>query len=319
VSQIDFSMGNEDTTVASRQILDGQSSISGDFVPDPPTIKRALQHQKGQIVFVPLGNRYVTLTTNIKPLDNINVRKAIIAATDRNALRLTRGGPVIGDIATHYLTPGQPGFDQAGGMKGPPLDFLANPDGNPQLAAQYMKKAGYPSGKYTGNQTLLMVGDDSSSGPGAKTAEVFQSQLQKLGFKLNFRQVPNETMYSRYCNVPKANVAICPNIAWGPDFADGQVMLDPTFNGATIVPENNANQSLLNNPQVNAKLDAARKLVSPAQRADAYGAIDKQITALAPAVPWLWDKQANISSANVQGVTAKWNAAWDLSFTSIKQ
>jgi peptide/nickel transport system substrate-binding protein len=318
VNQIDFSLGNEDTTVASRQILSGKSSVNGDFVPEPPTIKRALQHEKGQIVFAPLGNRYVTLNTTIKPLDNINVRKAIIAATDRNALRLTRGGPVIGDIATHYLSPTVPGFAQAGGMKGPPLDFLANPDGNPALAASYMKKAGYPSGKYTGPETLLMVGDDSSAGPGGKTAEVFQSQMQQLGFKLNFRQVPHETMYSRYCNVPKAKVAICPNVGWLPDFADGQAMLDPTFNGAAIVPENNNNQPLLNNAQVNAKLDAANKLASPAQRAAAYGAIDKQITALAPAVPWLWDKQANIQSSDVQGVIAAWDAQWDLSFTSIK-
>jgi peptide/nickel transport system substrate-binding protein len=315
--QIQFSLGNEDTTVAARQILSGKGSLNGDFVPDPPVLKQAVTRQRSQIAFAPLGNRYVGLNTTIKPLDNINVRKAIIAASDRNALRLTRGGPIVGDMAQHYLTPGQPGFEEAGGIKGPPLDFMANPDGNPQLAAQYMKKAGYPSGKYTGGDPLLMVGDDS--GVGAKTAEVFQSQLQKLGFKLTFRQVPHQTMYSRYCNVPKAQVAICPNVGWLPDFADGQAMLDPTFNGATIVPENNVNPSLLNNPQVNAKLDAARKLVSPAQRADAYGAIDEQITALAPAVPWLWDKQANISSSNVQGVTAKWTAEWDLSFTSIKQ
>jgi peptide/nickel transport system substrate-binding protein len=319
VNQIDFSLGNEDTTVASRQILSGKDSISGDFVPDPPTIKQALTHNKSQIVFAPLGGRYVALNMTIKPLDNINVRKAIVAATDRNALRLTRGGPVIGDIATHYLSPTVPGFAQAGGMKGPPLDFLANPDGNPQLAASYMKKAGYPSGKYTGNQTLLMVGDDSSSGPGAKTAEVFQSQMQQLGFKLNFRQVPHETMYSRYCSVPKAKVAVCPNVGVLPDFADGQAMLDPYFNGAAIVPENNSNWPQLNNAQVNAKLDAAKKVLSVSQRAADYGAIDKQITALAPAVPWLWDKQANISSSNVQGVTADWNAQWDLSFTSIKQ
>ena len=32
------------------------------------------------------------MNTKVKPFDNINVRKAIIAASNRNALRLTRGG-----------------------------------------------------------------------------------------------------------------------------------------------------------------------------------------------------------------------------------
>ena len=42
------------------------------------------------------------------------------------------------------------------------------------------------------------------------------------------------------------------------------------------------------------------------------------ITGLAPAVPWIWDKQANISSSDVQGVIARWNAQWDVNFSFIK-
>jgi peptide/nickel transport system substrate-binding protein len=317
VDRVEFSLGNEDATVAARQILNGKSSINGDFSPGPAEIKPTVQKRKSQITFSPTGNRYVALNTTIKPLDNINVRKAIIAASDRNALVLTRGGPIVGDLATHYISPGLPGFDEAGGMKGPGYDFVSNPNGNMAVAAKYMKAAGYPSGKYTGNETLLMVGDDASVG--AKTAEVFQGQLQKLGFKLTFRQVPHETMFSRYCNVPKAKVAVCPNVAWGPDFPDGQSMLDPTFNGAAIVPENNSNWPQLDVPAINKRLDDARKITDPAARAKAYGEIDKMITAQAPAVPWIWDKQANITSSDVQGVIARWNADWDVSYTSIKQ
>ena len=56
-------------------------------------------------------------TPTIKPFDNINVRKAIIAASNRDALRLTRGGPILGDIATGWIPPGIPGFEEAGGLK----------------------------------------------------------------------------------------------------------------------------------------------------------------------------------------------------------
>ncbi|MGI8595055.1 MAG: ABC transporter substrate-binding protein [Solirubrobacteraceae bacterium] len=316
VDRIEFSMGNEDATVAARQILNGKGMINGDFSPDPPVIKQAVQRRKSQITFAPLGNRYIGLNTKVKPLDDVNVRKAIIAASDRNALRLTRGGPIVGDLATHFLAPGQPGFEEAGGMKGPNLDFVENPDGNRALAAEYMKKAGYESGRYAGSETLTMVGDDS--GIGAKTAEVFQSQLQKLGFKVDFRQVPHETMYSEFCNVPKARVAVCPNVGWLPDFADGQAWFDPTFNGEAIVPENNSNWPQLDVPAINKAIDEAKKITDQTKRDKAWATIDRMVMAQAPAVPWIWDKQANVASSDVQGVTARWNAQWDLAYTSIK-
>ena len=36
--------------------------------------------------------RYVALNTKVKPFDDINVRKAVVAAIDRNAMRLAFGG-----------------------------------------------------------------------------------------------------------------------------------------------------------------------------------------------------------------------------------
>ena len=48
-------------------------------------------------------------------------------------------------------------------------------------------------------------------------------------------------MYTRFCNSPSANVAICPNVSWGKDFGDAQTILDPTFNGKNIVQQGNSN------------------------------------------------------------------------------
>jgi len=317
LDEVDVDEGNNDTTVASRQILDGQAQVNGDFIPPPPVLKKALDSTPDQVLNPPSGgNRYVAMNTTIKPFDNINVRKAVIAVFDRTAMRLTRGGAVIGDIATHYIPPGMPGFDQAGGVKGPGYDFLANPDGDLQLAESYMKKAGYPSGKYTGGQTLLMVG--TSGGTAQKSAEVAQAQFQKLGFKLNFRLVQQDTMYTKFCNVPKAAVAICPNVGWQKDFPDGQTILDPTFNGQNIVQENNSNWPQLNDPKINQAMDQAAQVVGVDARGNAWGKIDREVSAQAPAVPWVWDNQPNIRSTNVKGVINKALAQWDLDFTSLQ-
>jgi peptide/nickel transport system substrate-binding protein len=306
-----------DVAVGSRQILEGQSLTNGDFAPPPEQTKRALRSLKSQISLVPSGgNRYVAMNTKVKPFDNLNVRKAVVAVFDRNAMRLTRGGPAIGALATHFIPPGINGFQEAGGYAGPNLDYIKNPSGNLQLAQSYMKKAGYASGKYTGAAPVLMVG--VNEGVGKKAAEVAQQQLQKLGFKVNLREVDQSTMYTKFCNTPKANVAVCPNVGWLKDFADPQTILDPTFNGENIVPTNNSNWPQLNDPAINAAMRKAELLVDPAQRAQAWGKIDQDIMAQAAAVPWVWDNQPNIWSKNVNFTVNKFNSAVDLSFTSIK-
>ena len=108
-----------------------------------------------------------------------------------------------------------------------------------------MKKAGYPSGKYTG-PPLLTVADNEA--PASNTAQAVQSQLAQIGIKLTFREVPHATMLSKFCGVPKAAVAICPTLGWGKDFFDSQSMIDPVFNGKNIVPSGNANIAQANDP-----------------------------------------------------------------------
>jgi peptide/nickel transport system substrate-binding protein len=303
-----------DPNVSGRQILTGQDLVNGD-TPSAPTVKLGVTKYKDQISFTPAGNRYIAMNTTIPPFNDVNLRKAVVAATDRTALQLTRGGPVAGDVATHFLAPTAPGFDAAGGAKGSGFDFLANPSGDMTVAAKYLKAAGFPNRKYSG-PSITMIGDNSD--PAAKSAQVALQTFHKLGFKVNFRSVSHETMYSRFCNVPKEKVNVCPNVGWLPDFSDGYAWLFATFDSKAIVPENNSNWPQLSNPQVDAAINKASETTDETKRAEAWGKADNLITSLAPAVPWFWDKQPNIQSKDVQGVIAQWNAAYDLSFTSLK-
>jgi peptide/nickel transport system substrate-binding protein len=318
VDEIDIQQGNDDATVMSRQILDGENMINGDQSPPPAALKQALTRQEEQLALVPSGGgRWVAMNTTIEPFDDINVRKAVVAGFDRDAMRLTRGGEVIGDIPTHFLPPGMQGFEEAGGQEGPGLDFMSNPKGDMNLAAEYFRQAGYDSGKYEGDEQLLMVGENE--GVDARAAEVAAEQFRKLGFNVRLRQVSGDSMYTKYCNVPAAEVAICPNVGWLKDFADPQTFLDPTFNGANILDTGNSNWSQLDDPEVNEAMNEAKLLTEPDERAQAWAEIDRKITELAPAVMWIWDKQANIRSENVVGVIDEDNALWSLAHTSIRQ
>jgi peptide/nickel transport system substrate-binding protein len=307
-----------DPAVASRKTLTGQNYVSGDYaVPPPAVLKSALSSRKSQVQSNPTGgNRYIGLNTKVKPLENVNVRRAISAAIDRTVLRTTRGGPDVGTIATHFLPPGVAGFEEAGGTKGPGFDFTSSPTANIPLAQSYLKKAGFKSGKYTG-PALLTVADNVS--PAKETAEAFQNQVGKLGFKLNFKEVPHATMLSKFCQVPKAAVAICPNFGWGADFFAAQSMIDPLFNGKNIVPSGNVNTAQVNDPKLNAKIDNAKHITDPTANAKAWAALDKEVTNQSYFITWLWDNEIVLSSTNVKAVPSKFNSgAADLAFSSLK-
>jgi peptide/nickel transport system substrate-binding protein len=318
LDRVEVQEGNADANIASRRILDGSSMIAGDFAPPPAIIKSATQGTRSaQLQLNPGADaKWVALNTSMAPFDDVDVRRAVLAVFDRNAMRLTAGGALIGELGTHMLYPGVAGFEQAGGMQGPGFDFLAHPSGSARVAAKYLKRAGFASGRYSG-PPILMVG--ANSGAPARAALVAQRQLQKLGFRVTLRQVNPDTMYTKYCGVPKAAVQVCPNVGWVRDFADPQTVLDPAFDGRNIRPENNANWPQLNDPAINAAMARAAVLTDPDQRATAWAAIDRMVTAQAPLIPWLWDRFPTIESANVNGVNALWNqGTYDLSYTSLQ-
>ena len=317
LDSIDVREGNTDTTVASRQVLSGSHMATGEFPVPAPVIKDALTQRKDQLALVPTGGiDYIPLNTAIPPFDDINVRKATIAGFDRDAIRLSAGGKVRGPLATHFIPPSLPGFQQGGGTKGPSLDFLAHPNGDPQLAAEYFRKAGFASGRYEGNATLYVVAINTPAY--RQQGEVAQRSFERLGFKVRLRFVSNDVFYTQYCQVPGRKVNACVGWSWYKDFPDPQTILDVTFNGAAIQPQGNSNFPQLKDPAIDAAMKKAETLADPTQRAAAWGAIDQQVIAQAPAVPGTWLNQPIVRSKDVAGVANPVLTGWDLTFTSLR-
>jgi peptide/nickel transport system substrate-binding protein len=320
LDSVQINEGFSDTASASQKILDGSAEVNGDITPPPTVIQNAAQSaEQGQMVASPSGgNRYIALNTQEPPFDDVNVRKAVVAASNRTALRNTRGGELVGPVATHYIPPGIPGFEEAGGVEGDPnLDFMSNPNGDMAVAEQYMKKAGFDSGKCEGDCQVTVVGDGAS--PDKETTEVFKSTLESLGFQPDVRNVSRDVMYTRFCNVPDQMPNICPSVGWLKDFQDPLSILQPTFDGNAISTTNNSNWPLLDVKSINDAMSKGALVDDPDQRAQAWGDIDTQITEQAAAVPFVWDNQLNIRSTDVAGVINLFNANWDLSYTSLSQ
>jgi peptide/nickel transport system substrate-binding protein len=317
LDQINIQIGG-DPNVIGRQVLEGESKVQND-TPAQSIVKLAFQKYKPQLQIAPgAGDHYVALNNETGPFKNVNLRRAAWAVMDREAMDKQRGGALVTNVMTHFLYPEIPGFEQAGGLAGPKVDYNEHPQGDMAVAEKYMKAAGFPSGKYTGSETLQVVG--STGAPAAEDAEQVNSALQSLGFKTKLNIVDQSVMYSKYCGVPSEKIDVCPNVGWIADFGDPQAVLNVPFNGKLIVHNGtNSNWGLVNVPHINTAMTAGEKIVGLENRAHAWAKIDEELVKEAVAVPYDWDKQPNIESKNVAGVGDQWNiGSWDYNYTSLK-
>jgi peptide/nickel transport system substrate-binding protein len=316
LNQIDINVGG-DQTVIGRQALAGNDTLQND-TPSSTIVKLAYQQYPSQIVFSPgAGDHYMTLDNQHGPFKNVNIRRAVYAAVDRDAIVRVLGGTLAYAPATHFLYPGVAGYDLAGGAAGPQVPWNANTAGSLTVAEKYMKLAGYPSGKYTGSSTIQLVGENAPTD--VARSEVDVQALTELGFKVHTTFVDQATMYSKYCGVPAQNIDACPSVGWIRDFADPQTVLYVPFWGPGIVPTNNSNWGQVNDPAINAAMDKASVVVGATARAQAWANIDKLLVNDAVAVPEDFDAQPNVEGKQVRGITDLYNeGSWDYSFSSLK-
>ena len=304
-------------SVIGKQVLESTNSVENE-PPAQSSVRLAAEKYKSQLEISPgAGSHYIGVNNAHGPFKNENLRKAFWAALNREAMDKARGGKLVTDVMTHFIYPTIPGFEQAGGLAGPKFDFNEHPEGSASVAAKYMKLAGYPSGKYTGNETLSIVG--AKGNPAEQDAEIVNQTLKNLGFNTKFTLVETATMYAKYCNVPKEEIDVCPSVGWIADFGDPQTVLDITFNGKFINATGNVNWSQAKDATLEKEMAAGELVAGKAARASAWAKIDEHIVEKALSIPFDWDKQANIEGSKVNGVGDLWDVGeWDYSWTSLK-
>ncbi len=316
LNEIDINIGGEKAVIG-KQVLAGTDVLENES-PAQSIVKEAYEHHPQQITFTPgSGTYYAALDNAHGPFANVNARRAVWAALDRDALVKIRGGALTGAPMTHFLYPEVAGFEAAGGMAGPRVDYNGHPEGDAAVATKYMKLAGYPSGRYSGGQTVQVVGVTGE--PEAGTAQIVNQALQSLGFKTHLSLVTKTAMYEKYCGVPSQNIDVCPNAGWTRDFDDPLTVLYLPFSGRAISPSGNSNWGQVNDPRINAAMEKAELIVGEPARAQAWAKIDEELVHQAVAAPGVFVTQANIEGRGVAGVNQLWgNGAWDYDFTSLK-
>ena len=317
LNQIDIELGG-DTTVIGRQVLEGSDMVQNE-TPAQPIVRLAYEKFRSQLEISPgAGDHYIAVNNKQGPFSNVNLRKAFWAALDRTAMNKARGGELVTNVMTHFIYPEIPGFEQAGGLKGPQVDYNDYPEGNVAVAAKYMKLAGYPSGKYTGSKTLQVVGSNESPygrRRGNRQPDAEEPRLQdeadtgrRLGDVLEVlrdagrrdRRLPERRLGRR---LRRSAGGARRRVQRQEHRLDRKQQL-----GAGERPGNQQGDGRRRTGRRHAAARGTRGLQ-----------IDRKLVAQAVAIPFDWDKQPNIESKDVAGVGDLWNTGqWDYSYTSLK-
>jgi peptide/nickel transport system substrate-binding protein len=207
----------------------------------------------------------INMNVEIPPFDNVEVRRAVACAIDRDHIRLvntTRLRP-LGRILPRPITGDDPDF--------PAQKY------DPEAAKEHMRRAGLPNG-WPKPITYLVY----RQGLDEQTAQLYQQALAPLGLQIEIRLVNYPTFIA--LTHRRHEVALSPG-AWQEDFPDGATLLEPLFTTAAINDEDSNNTSFYSNKTLDDLLAKARSEMDPKARASMYREADAIVTSDAPWAP----------------------------------
>jgi peptide/nickel transport system substrate-binding protein len=187
------------------------------------------------------GIRYLVLNTSRGLFADVNLRKAANYAIDRRALiryHTNSGVPL-----DHYLPPGVPGYRAA----------HIYPLGRPDL----VKARRLASGR--GGHALMYVCSEIHC---LNEGQVVKHDLKAIGIDVEIKQFPTGVLFEKLAR-PGEPWDILSGPAWVVDYADPLAFLVPLFDGSHIKEKGNNDFSLLDNPSLNRRLEAATRLTGP--------------------------------------------------------
>ena len=213
---------------------------------------------------------YTSVNPTVKPLDNIECRKAIQYAMDRTSYQTAYGGVFSGgEVATTILPPIIPGY-----QKFNLYPAGADNKGDVAKAKEALTKCGQPKGFATN------IAYRNERPKEKATAEAFQQALAKVGIKLTLKGYAKADYFSSYAgNQPfvKANgIGLALN-GWGADWPDGFGFLSQIVYSRVIRETGGATNTSVRIPEVDKMLDQAVSELDVAKRNALWGQIDKRV------------------------------------------
>lgn len=287
LDEIVFEIGQE-PTVALLRLQNGEVDVLGDGIPPAQFLEVKDNPDYADMIIEggQLQTGYITLNVTMPPFDNVDVRKAINMAINKDRIvRIINNRAV---IANQPLPPSMPGYTE--GYEGIPYDV--------EGAKALLVEAGFPDGFTT---ELYVYNVD----PNPRIAQAIQQDLAAIG-------VTVELLSLAQANVIEAGGAgTAPMIwsggmAWIADFPDPSNFYGPIL-GCAGAGEGGWNWSKYCNEELDAQAAAADAMIDPAKAADRYKAwsdVYMGVMEDAPWVPVFNEQRFTMKSARLGGPDA---------------
>ncbi len=209
------------------------------------------------------------LNTERFPFDNVEVRRAVASAIDRN--HIVAIDPLRIRVGTGPLPPGAAGFDPS--LRCQKFDRAA--------ALEHMRRAGFPYDPATrqGGVEAPISYLATARTFAERGAQVLQAQLAAIGLRL----APRLVSYPAYIATTRRRGAVpMASTGWTQDFPDPSNFFDALYTKASISTDDSTNTSAYSNDALEALLASAHREFRPTERTAIFARASRLICDEAP-------------------------------------
>lgn len=288
--RIEYTFGGTEEA-AVNAILNGQADWMYEPVPTDRLAELSVSNPD-QLRVSPLNAWwYAPMNTNLAPFNDVRVRQALNYAVDRDALVSLFGGPALASPVCTILPPDMPGFV-------PHCDYTANP-GTDWSAPDMDKAHALVEESGTKGQKVTVVSDDTATSRAVGT--YLQTVLSDLGYDATVQSISGDIQFTYIQNTNnKVQISVT---QWYQDYPAPSNFLNVLFGCDSFTPgsDSSVNMSGICDKALDDRMKAAMALAAtdPEAANKEWGKIDRDMMALAPAVPLFTPKDVDLNSTRL--------------------
>lgn len=255
-----------------------------------------------------IGTYYISLNIEKAPFDDVNVRKALSLAIDREYVAstlmqgtYTAAGNLMGP--GWMDTDGKEFMDNANG--GQPYIDTANFEANLEEAKQLLADAGYPDGE--GFPTISYTTNDA--GYHKVVAEYLQQAWAELGIDLQV----NIVEWSSFTPMRRSGDFEVARNGWVGDYSDPSNMLELFYT------TNGNNDGKFSNADFDAAIDLSRSTLDAKERSTALHTAEDILMDQAGCIPLAYYNDFWLQSSKITGAWHSANGFWYFMYADITE
>tara|TARA_R110002049_G_scaffold203654_1_gene374223 strand:- start:20603 stop:22243 length:1641 start_codon:yes stop_codon:yes gene_type:complete len=288
LDSVTFEVGQE-PIVALLRLQNGEVDVPGDGI--PPAKFQEVMADPAQAARVVEGGQlhtgYITLNVKMPPFDNVDVRRAVNMAINKERITQVINGRAV--PATQPLPPSMPGYTD--GYEGYAYD--------PEKAKEMLAEAGFADGFET---ELYVMNTD----PNPRIAQAIQQDLANIGIKASIQSLAQASVIAAGGEADQAPMIWSGGMAWIADFPDASNFYGPILGCAGAV-QGGWNWSWYCNEEIDAMATEADSMTDPdavEARLQKWSDVYMKVMDDAPWVPVFNEQRYTMKSERMGGADA---------------